>query len=206
MTDETAIRFRSGDIELDGRATAAAGAGRGCVVCHPHPLYGGDMHNPVVVAISRALARDGVATLRFDFRGVGASGGVHGGGEPEIDDAGAAVDKLASLTGLPRIVLCGYSFGAWIALQLAAADARVAAVAAVAPPIAMPGVALAHTMNAPLLVIAGDRDTYCPARDAESLVAGRDRSKAMILRGADHFLAGREDEVGRMVAGFVAGI
>src|SRR3982751_4605633 len=99
MISETSVRFRSGDVELAGRLAAPANATLGCVVCHPHPLYGGDMDSSFVVAVAHALAQAGIATLRFDFRGAGMSGGAHAGGIPEIEDARAAGEMLARSTG-----------------------------------------------------------------------------------------------------------
>ncbi|HXC52168.1 MAG TPA: alpha/beta fold hydrolase [Candidatus Limnocylindrales bacterium] len=204
MTAETSIRFRSGAIDLAGRLASVPNAALGCVVCHPHPLYGGDMESSVVVAISQALAGAGVSTLRFDFRGAGASGGVHGGGIPEIDDARAAVDALAAATGLSRIAVAGYSFGGFVAMNLAATDDRICAVAAVSPPIAMPGFELTASIAAPMLLVAGDRDSYCPVHKLSQFAAGDDRAKTIILTGADHFFAGREGEVARVVSDFLS--
>ena len=200
---ETVIRFRAGDVELDGRLSLPPAATRACVVCHPHPLYGGDMHNPVVVATTDALRKAAVATLRFDFRGVGASTGSHGGGSAEVDDARAALDALADATGLPRIAIAGYSFGSIVALRLAASDNRVAAVAAIAPPLGMMDAAFAREIVAPLLAVAGDRDEYCPRSAFDEFTAAPGRSGTLVA-GADHFLGGREREVAAAVAGFVS--
>ncbi|MFN2377969.1 MAG: alpha/beta hydrolase [Candidatus Binatia bacterium] len=208
-TDEVRIRFPSGDVELDGRLALPETCTRACVVCHPHPLYGGDMSNPVVVAVTRAMAGAGIATLRFDFRGVGESGGSHGGGAPEVEDARAAVDALRQATSLTNVAIAGYSFGSVIALRLAAenaaAAAKVAAVAAIAPPLVMFDAAgLAAGLRIPLLVMAGDRDTYCPRPDFESL---RERlpasAEAVVVPGADHFFSGREADVAAAVLGWI---
>lgn len=202
MTTERPVRFRTGDIDLAGDLCTPAGATRGCVICHPHPLYGGDRSSSVVVAVARTLASRGVATLRFDFRGAGASGGVHGGGIPEIEDTRAAMALLRAETGIASVVLSGYSFGAMVAMRLAAEASdteRLLAVAAIAPPLAMMDASFARSVRVPLLLVAGDRDAYCPREGLEELAAGC-RAEAEILAGADHFFAGRESEVAEAVA------
>jgi alpha/beta superfamily hydrolase len=120
-----AVRFPSGELTLVGVLHRPQGTGLPAVaVCHPHPLYGGDMENNVVVSLCGALADAGVAALRFNFRGVGGSGGSHGGGIGERQDALAALDFLAGVAGVDGggLGLAGYSFGALVALG--AADER----------------------------------------------------------------------------------
>src|SRR3990172_254396 len=97
------------------RHAAPPGASAGVVICHPHPLYGGDMDNPVVVRVQEACAAEGLATLRFNFRGVGGSSGTHGEGGGEQDDARAALEALEQKAGTAALAIAGYSFGAWIA-------------------------------------------------------------------------------------------
>jgi alpha/beta superfamily hydrolase len=94
--DAEPVRFPSGALWLEGRLSIPAGATRAAVVCHPHPQYGGDMDNSVVVATAAALGRRGIATLRFNFRGVGQSEGSYGEGVAELGDARAAVERLRS--------------------------------------------------------------------------------------------------------------
>jgi alpha/beta superfamily hydrolase len=224
---EKPIRFRSGDVELDGRIFLAGpwpdGLLRGCVVCHPHPLYGGNMNNSVVVAITAALAARGISTLRFDFRGVGASGGTHGGGTAEVGDARAAVATLREASGIRRIAIAGYSFGSVVALRVAAGDfedpeggpwTSVDAVAAVAPPLAMFDASFVSGIGGSLLLLAGDRDQYCPREQLEALegmgndpgiVCSMNSTEHRLIKGADHFLGGFEDRVGQMVAEWVKG-
>jgi alpha/beta superfamily hydrolase len=224
---EEPIRFRSGDVELDGRLYLAGdwpdGLPRGCVVCHPHPLYGGNMNNGVVVAITAALAAKGISTLRFDFRGVGMSGGTHGGGAPEVDDARAAVGALRAASGIRRIAIVGYSFGSLVALRVAAEDVdapedgpwtSVDAVAAVAPPLTMFDASFVSGIGGALLLLAGDRDQYCPREQLEALegmdndpgvVCSGNSTEHRVLKGADHFFGGFEERVGYMIADWVKG-
>src|SRR5215467_7897457 len=119
---EEPITFSSGNLTLEAMiARPSSSMGRGGVVCHPHPLYGGSMFNNVVESALEAMWRLGWATLRFNFRGVGGSQGAHSGGSGEVDDAVAAVHFLASELALaPRtIALAGYSFGAMMAMKAA---------------------------------------------------------------------------------------
>lgn len=226
LPPEKTLRFRNGDVELDGRIFVP-GEGwpealqRGCVVCHPHPLYGGDMNNGVVVAITAALAAKGISTLRFNFRGVGASGGTHGGGVPEIGDARAAVAALRTASDLRRIAIVGYSFGSIVALRVAAHEdddpeggpfTNVDAVAAVAPPLAMFDASFVSGIAGSLLFVAGDRDQYCP-REAFRKLEGKEiepdvvctmnSTKHVLLPGVDHFFGGFEDRIGALVADWV---
>ena len=138
---EESVNIPSGQLKLEGliaKPTGVASA-RGAVVCHPHPLYGGSMHNNVVEAILAALWKRDFATLRFNFRGVGASEGEHSGGLGEADDAKAALQFLLSQAGVAKdaAVMAGYSFGAAIAMRVGAELENVATIAAVALPVGM---------------------------------------------------------------------
>jgi hypothetical protein len=166
----------------------------GVVVCHPHPQYGGDMENAVVVAVARALVGVGVAALRFDF-------GPWSGGTEELDDARAALAAIAERlpAGTP-LALAGYSFGAWVALAVAAGGAPVRAVAAVAPPLAFFDWTFLDDVAGPVRFVVGDRDQYCPLDRLEDVVRRSDgRFVLDVVPGADHFLAGDDADVGRRV-------
>ncbi|MBI5014151.1 MAG: alpha/beta fold hydrolase [Deltaproteobacteria bacterium] len=188
-----------------------AGAERsliGAVVCHPHPLHGGDQHNNVVDGVRRALAGRDWAVLTFNFRGVGRSDGEHGGGAGEVKDVEAAARFLSTTSGVPaeRLLLVGYSFGAWVTSRAACRGARAGAVALVAPPLAAyPLEEEADGYPGPVLAVVGSEDSYCPADLFQAWV---DRipgpKEASVLSGADHFLRGREADVGRLVASFAA--
>jgi hypothetical protein len=201
-TPEEAIAIGAPPRRLDGRLALPATARSGAVVCHPHPLYGGSMDNPVVVATAAALAGAGRATLRFDFGGVGRSQGGHGGGPDEVRDVqNAAASLRARLpTGAP-LVLVGYSFGAWAALTAAGETPDLAHVVAIAPPIAFGEWEFLRALRVPVTVIVGDRDQYCDATRVATLRTGL---PVQVLRHADHFLAGREDEVAAAVVAALA--
>ena len=133
-TSEEAISFRAGTLRLEGRLWLAPGT-EAALITHPHPLYGGEMNNPVVAVLTAVYQRLGYSTLRFNFRGVGASEGVYDDGRGELDDLWAAGEVLKS-KGKTVADLAGYSFGVWINLRLDPPMATVRRLALVAPPVA----------------------------------------------------------------------
>ena len=176
----------------------------GLVICHPHPLYGGDMDNPVVVRVAEIAQGAGVATLRFNFRGVGASGGVHGDGAGEQDDVVAALALLTGLAGESSIGLAGYSFGAWVAARVATAAPILPALALVAPPLAMYDLAFLEDVPSHTLLLGGSRDQYCPVDRLERL-GNRLGSRPEIVEGAEHFFFGKLFPLGKAVERWIRG-
>jgi alpha/beta superfamily hydrolase len=201
---EDHVTFEAAGHRLEGMLAAPPGAFVGAVLCHPHPLYGGTMDVPLIAAVATALQEAGVATLRFNFRGAGRSEGEHDEGTGEREDARAAVAFLAERTGISRLALGGYSFGAVVALAAGADDARVERLAAIAPPVDWLDLSLLGTAAKPKLFVAGDRDPYCPMDALERALAGVAQPRELVrLSGVDHFFFGCEAEVARHVARFV---
>ena len=205
---EEPVRIPVEDITLDGRLVVPPRATAGAVVCHPHPQYGGDMENALVVRLAGALADAGFATLRFDFRGVGASGGRHDKGRGEVDDVRAATALVRERLGVPAVAVVGYSFGSLMGMQAAAADpGSVTGVVAIGPPVRMVGLEFLAGCRVPIAFVVGDRDRFCPIA---ALEAARARyapvSTQTIIPGADHFfgveLAPLAARVVELVAGF----
>jgi len=200
------VTFPCGDIHLEGVLHVPAGLGPrpAAVVCHPHPLYGGDMWNNVVTAICDALVADGMVSLRFNFRGVGESGGSYGAGQSERDDVRAALAFLASQPEVDatRLCLAGYSFGALVALQTDFTP--LSALAAVSPPLG--GDALSRLgLRCPTLFVFGGRDGVAPAANLERLGARLpEGSKVVVVPEADHFWWGLEARAASEVATFCA--
>lgn len=185
----------NGDLLLPDPATSN-GPVTGAVVCHPHPLYGGDRFNGVVDTVVRALAAAGVVALRFDFRGVNQSEGAHGGGDAERLDVVAAVDTLCAAIDGP-IWLVGYSFGAMTVLSVD--DARVVGWIAIAPPLAMMRAeAVAAQDPRPTHVVIAGRDQYSPPDVTLPIVEGWIATTSTVLASADHFLAGHLDHVAEL--------
>jgi alpha/beta superfamily hydrolase len=179
--DERACWIDGGEWRLEGLLAEGDGA-LSALVLHPHPQYGGDMHNHVVVGLTDALRSLGMTTLRFNFRGVGRSQGAFDGGAGEAADAVAALDYLNARAGGRPILLAGYSFGAMIAAAVAA-DHAPEAVLLVSPPLgfsALPAI----TANVPALVVVGDRDPLAPAESARALALGA--TSVLVVPGADH--------------------
>jgi alpha/beta superfamily hydrolase len=179
------------------RAPAAA-----AVVCHAHPLHGGMMHFKVVFRVAKALQEQGLAVLRFNFRGVGTSEGVHDHGRGEQEDVGAALDEMERrFPGLP-LVLGGFSFGAAMAVGVAKAQPRVRALCVLGLPIRMLGepAALAG-LRIPRLFVQGENDDFGGALQISALVAPLPEPKRLeVIRGSDHFFTGQLDPVHTAVA------
>lgn len=195
---ERTVRIESGDLSLEGAMHDGEGS-LAAVIMHPHPLYGGDMDNHVVLALRSALAGVGAATLRFNFRGAGRSEGSHDGGRGEAVDARAAVALMRREAPRARLVLCGYSFGAMIAAAVAK-DVSPAAIVLVSPPLAY-GVLPDVPDGVPALVTAGDRDPVAPADAVRALV--RDRVTVIIVAGVDHGWWPGADELGKHASAFL---
>jgi uncharacterized protein len=206
--NEKSVTFRSGDLTLEGilhlPENKPTGAG---VVCHPHPLYGGSMYNNVVDAVVDAMGRQNWAALRFNFRGVGGSEGEHSGGVGEADDVMAAAAHVAEQTGLPRqsIIVAGYSFGAMATAIAAPKLNDFAALLLVALPLRMTELDELTQFKGPILLAAGNMDSYCPAADLERL---REKlgggAQVRIVEGADHFFGGCEDELTAAIGELIA--
>jgi alpha/beta superfamily hydrolase len=198
------VFFQSGALNLEGRLVIPPCAGAGVVICHPHPLYGGSMDNNVVYAISRALAKKGIASLCFNFRGVGRSEGAHDGGQGEIDDTLAAIAFMAGRSEIEsgRVGLAGYSFGGAVALNAAMQSGRIKAVAAVSPP----EIPELSNYARPRLILCGSEDNLIPASfilQQKEKITGPDGAGAVeVIKGADHFWHGYEEVLAGRIASF----
>lgn len=208
--NEKAVTFPSGELTLEGlMALPEKAAARAGVVCHPHPLYGGSMHNNVVGAVLAAMWERDWATLRFNFRGVGGSEGEHSGGEGEADDASSAIAYMAQSTGLKpeRNVLAGYSFGAMASVLAAPENQDLAALLLIALPLRTAKLDSLQQFKGPILLAAGDADDYCPASDLKVLAQRLgSRAQVRIIEGADHFFGGYEEELAAAIGEMLATI
>lgn len=176
------------------------------VICHPHPLYGGNMHNNVVRALRKALLEKGVMCLRFNFRGTGRSWGTHGEGIDEIQDVLAALDFIESQERVDpkRIILAGYSFGCWVGLHAAYRDTRPSMLIGISPPLDVSDFSFLKNEKRPKLLVAGDNDFVCSVQNFRKMMEEiPDPKHGVILNGVDHFHFGKEDNLVREVTKFL---
>jgi alpha/beta superfamily hydrolase len=184
--------------------TPADGAVLGAVVvCHPHPLHGGTMHNKVAHTLARAFVRMGFAALRFNFRGTGGSAGKFDEGDGELDDALAAIAWLRARFAVGPHWLAGFSFGAAIAIR-AAISARPHGLITVAPAVARFAAGLESQPECPWLIVQGDQDELV---DVEATTAWVRQllpgPELVVMAGAEHFFHGRLLELRELVTDFV---
>ncbi len=202
---EIPLTFLNGDLKLEGIIYLPGVIDRnitGVVLCHPHPLYGGNMHNNVVMAVSRALAERGIAAFRFNFRGVGSSEGSFDDGVGEQGDLRTALAALGERPEVDpdRLGVMGYSFGGMVALNTVRNFEQVRALAAVSPVIA-PGIM--DGLSLPAYYICGTQDHVV---STELLVAEAGRvnppGQVELVPGVDHFWGGQEQSMANKVSAF----
>jgi alpha/beta superfamily hydrolase len=195
----------SGD-SLEGSFLAgASGDERGALIAPPHPLYGGSLESPVVAELAFACHSLGIASLRFNWRGVGASAG-----EPSGDEAVADADYAAALAHLADTVpgalyACGYSFGSAAAVRAAERSPRVRRLVLIAPPPGLIAPARIAALRARSLVVAGDQDRFVPLAALQGPLAGAGQVTLRVLPGVDHFFGTGLAALGREVREWLAG-
>ncbi len=192
-------------VTLEARTAVPDGARTGIAICHPHPLYGGDMDNPVVVRAAEVGAEAGLATIRFNFRGVGRSTGTHGGGDAERRDLAAALTHLgAVLPADSTLIAAGYSFGAMVAAHVAAAGGA-SALALIAPPLGLDAFRRLPELPArlPLFIGVGSADEYCPPEAIDRLREALPQAAITVVEGANHFFFGKLHPLGAALDGWL---
>ena len=186
---------------LEGIFIAGApGSNQGAVVAPPHPLYGGSIESPVLNEIAYACTKAGIASLRFNWRGVGASTG-----EPSGDAADADADYRAALTHMGEtvegsILACGYSFGAGAAVCVAFGDRRIDRLVLVAPPPAMLPPGAFEKLERSALVLVGESDSLVEPDRLRELTERASGVRLEVIPVADHFFAAGLAELSRLVA------
>lgn len=185
------IQFSAQPFSIEG-LLAKGDSDKGVVITHPHPLYGGDMNNPVVETISRAYAEKDYTTLRFNFRGTGRSEGTYGGGIGEQQDVIAAMRFLHE-SGLRTIDLAGYSFGAWVNALLCSTSRWEHVFAPpemvlVSPPLGFLDFRDVERLSGLKLVVSGSEDEIAPLEFVKTTVPRwNPEARLAVISGADHF-------------------
>jgi alpha/beta superfamily hydrolase len=186
----------------------AANATHAALVCHPHPVYGGTLHNKVVFHAMKALNHFGFPALRFNFRGTGLSHGEHDDGRGEVEDVRTALEWLDREFHLP-LIFAGFSFGAAVGLQAACTDDRVKAAVALGVPV-QPVEERAYDLSClkmchkPKLFVSGSRDQFGPRAKLEAMVSSlQEPKKLVIIESADHFFEGRLREMREAIEAWI---
>lgn len=201
MAEERAI-ISSGELQIEGLLGNLPGD-KGVIVTHPHPLYGGDMYNNVVEAIVQAYREKEYSTLRFNFRGVGSSQGVHDNGIGEQEDVRSALKYLSDL-GKGCIDLAGYSFGAWVnALGLETFE-QVGRMIMVSPPVNFVDFSFLTYNPKIQLVIVGTNDEIAGLKGVEDMLPTWNPEAVLkVIQGADHFYWGKTGELKSVIQEFL---
>jgi uncharacterized protein len=179
------------------------------LVLHPHPQHGGTMNNRLVYALYQTFVRQGFSTLRFNFRGVGRSQGSFDRGEGELSDAASALDWLQTYN--PNAGTCwvaGFSFGAWIGMQLLMRRPEIESFIAVAPPANMYDFTFLAPCPSSGLILQGDRDTVVPADAVQKLVTKLSHQRDIKIdfrkiAGADHYFADQIETISNLADGYI---
>ncbi len=178
--------------KLEGLFQSATEPSFAAVACHPHPLFGGTMHNRVVFRLARGLEEAGAAVLRFNFRGVGVSTGAFGHGIGEEDDVRAAMELLSGLHPSLPLWIAGFSFGAAVGLSVGARDARVEKLLGVGLALSLSDFGFLERCSKPMAFIQGERDEYADAEAVRALAQKlRAPRRLVVVEGASHLFPGR---------------
>jgi alpha/beta superfamily hydrolase len=199
---EESVFFQAGDVKIEGLLDKTPGE-KAVVVTHPHPMFGGDMHNNVVEAIMQAYREKGYTTLRFNFRGTGQSEGSYDEGRGEQEDVRAALDTLSE-AGKTSIDLAGYSFGVWVnSLGIKGFDLARRLVM-VSPPVSFIDFSFLEYNDKIQLVIAGALDDIGSATLVKGMIKKwNPEAQYEVIQGADHFYWGKTGEIKRIIQEFL---
>lgn len=170
------------------------------VVCHPHPLFGGTLHNKVVYQAAKALDSRDIPVLRFNFRGAGLSEGTHDRGRGERDDVRAALDFLAGEFPGAALLLAGFSFGCWVGLRVGCEDPRVIKLIGIGAPVNDSDFSYLQSCSKPKLFVHGGNDQFGDQHKLEKMVAGLPGdNELVVVESVDHFFTGKIEELGRAI-------
>jgi uncharacterized protein len=194
---EERIYTKNNDLIIEGMLNRSA-ADKGVIICHPHSLMGGSMHNNVVEAIRDAFAAEKYTTMRFNFRGVGGSTGIFDEGKGEQEDILAVCKYLQSI-GILEISFAGYSFGAWVGAKvMERADYPFAAVIFISPPVSYFDFPFPKLTNKINMIICGDNDQFCDLKVLKEQIINLN-TELKIIPDTDHFYLHREKELSNIL-------
>ena len=176
----------------------------GAVLCHPHPLFGGTLHNKVVYQAAKSLDALGIPVLRFNFRGAGLSAGAHDHGLGERGDVQAAIDFLAGEFPNAALLVGGFSFGCWVGLRVGCADPRVKELIGMGVPVNSSDFTYLENCDKPKLFVQGTSDEHGDWKKVEQLVAqiGGD-TRLEFVQDADHFFTGRLEHLDEAITSWL---
>lgn len=178
--------------------------GRAALVCHPHPLFGGTMHNKVIYQAAKSLSALGLPVLRFNFRGAGMSAGAHDRGRGEQGDVRAALDFLAAEYAGAPLLLAGFSFGSWVGLRVGCEDPRVTHLIGLGAPVNDSDFSYLLQCPKPKLFVQGGNDQFGSLEKLNALVASLPgNNRVVVVPGVDHFFAGKLDELDHAITTWV---
>ena len=176
------------------------------VVCHPLTTHGGTLHNKVVFRSARGLEAANVATLRFNFRGAGTSGGQFEAGDGEQDDVMAAIDWMRRKHPGQKLFVGGFSFGSWVSTRVASELPDVAALFLIGTPVHKYDFGYLRHCEKPMLFIHGTEDEHGDVRKLEALVGGIRNAESVLVTGADHFFTRQLEAVEETIRGWAEDI
>lgn len=175
------------------------------LVCHPHPLFGGTMHNKVVYQAAKSIDSLGIPVLRFNFRGAGRSAGEHERGHGELGDVRAALDFLSSEFPSKPVLVSGFSFGCWVGLRVGCSDDRVTELIGLGTPVNTTDFSFLRDCPKPKLLVHGANDQYGEISKVEKLVESmRGERKLIIVNQADHFFTGKLSDLDAAITGWIS--
>jgi hypothetical protein len=205
------VIFNGPEGRLEGRYLAAKQPNAPiALMLHPHPQHGGTMNNKVVYSLFHAFARQNFSVLRFNFRGVGRSQGVYDRGEGELSDAASALDWMQSINpNAPYCWIAGFSFGAWIGMQLLMRRPEIAAFVSVSPPAGMFDFSFLAPCPTSGLIMHGGADQLIPEANVRKLIDKLQHQRDIVIDyrlvpGANHFFTEHIDELGAEVEDYIA--
>jgi hypothetical protein len=190
----------AGKLEAVLWTPPAAAPGMAALVCHPHPVFGGTMHNKVVFQAAKALDSLGIAVLRFNFRGAGLSEGIHDKGRGEVDDVRAALEFLTTEFPAVPLLVAGFSFGCWVGMRAGCEAVRVEKLIGIGAPVNNSDFSYLGKCPKPKLFVHGSNDEHGDVEKVRELLASLPgENELVVVDGVDHFLTGKIEELGKAI-------